>query len=107
MGWQGSLDLGSGDGRIVLTVTDSGPGIPPDLLPKVFEPYVTTRTTGLGLGLAIARRIVEAHGGAIWIEDAPGGGALFRVILPASWNRRPGLPQEAARTRPASDRTAD
>jgi signal transduction histidine kinase len=67
---------------LTLTVTDTGSGIPPELLPRVFEPYVTTKTKGLGLGLAIARRIVEAHGGRIEAESGAGQGTCFRVTLP-------------------------
>lgn len=80
----GALILGAaaGDGTMTLTVEDTGPGIPPDLLPRVFEPYVTTKTKGLGLGLTIARRIVEAHGGRIEVESGPGRRTRFRVMLP-------------------------
>lgn len=80
----GALILGAaaGDGTMTLTVEDTGPGIPPDLLPRVFEPYVTTKTKGLGLGLTIARRIVEAHGGRIEAESGPGRRTRFRVMLP-------------------------
>jgi two-component system sensor histidine kinase HydH len=67
---------------VTLTVTDTGSGIPPELLPRVFEPYVTTKTKGLGLGLAIARRIVDAHGGRIEAESGAGQGTRFRVTLP-------------------------
>jgi two-component system sensor histidine kinase HydH len=66
----------------VLTVADTGSGIAPELLPRVFEPYVTTKTRGLGLGLAIARRIVEAHGGRIEAESRAGQGTRFRITLP-------------------------
>jgi signal transduction histidine kinase len=69
-------------GAVALTVTDTGTGIPPDVLPRVFEPYVTTKAQGLGLGLAIARRIVEAHGGRIEAESAHGQGSRFTVTLP-------------------------
>jgi two-component system sensor histidine kinase HydH len=80
----GRLTLGAAASgpALTLTVTDTGSGIPPDLLPRVFEPYVTSKTRGLGLGLAIARRIVEAHGGRIEAESGAGQGACFRVTLP-------------------------
>jgi signal transduction histidine kinase len=80
----GSLVLGAAaaDGRLTVTVTDTGSGIAPELLSKVFEPYVTTKTKGLGLGLAIARRIVEAHGGGIEVESEPGRPTSFRFWLP-------------------------
>ncbi len=80
----GTLTLGAeaARDRVALTVSDTGPGIPPDVLPRIFDPYFTTRPGGLGLGLTIARRIVEAHGGAIEVESRPGEGARFRVLLP-------------------------
>jgi signal transduction histidine kinase len=67
---------------VTLAVTDSGPGIPAETRARLFEPYYTTKARGLGLGLAIARQIVEAHGGSIHVEAAPGGGSCFRVTLP-------------------------
>ncbi len=81
-------------GSLILTVEDTGEGVPPALLPRIFEPYVTTKTKGTGLGLAIARRIVEAHGGRIEAEsppDSPGPifdgcpaarGSRFRLTVP-------------------------
>lgn len=80
----GTVTLGAALARraLTLTVADTGPGIPPEVLPRLFEPYVTTRAKGLGLGLAIARRIVEAHGGRIEVESRPGRGACFRITLP-------------------------
>ena len=91
------------EGRwLVLEVIDDGPGIPPHLRERVFEPYFTTRTQGpspgSGLGLATVFGLVEQHGGTIEIDDAPGGrGALVRVYLPAAGVDK--LP--AARARPA------
>lgn len=80
----GVLTLGAapvGD-LLILTVADTGAGIPPEVLPRLFEPYVTTKARGLGLGLAIARRIVEAHNGRIEAETEPGRGTRFRITLP-------------------------
>ncbi|MBI2469176.1 MAG: hypothetical protein HYV62_15390, partial [Candidatus Rokubacteria bacterium] len=80
----GVLGLGAAarQGTLLLTVEDTGEGIPADLLPRIFEPYVTTRTRGMGLGLAIARRIVDAHRGRIEAESRPGQGSRFTVALP-------------------------
>jgi two-component system sensor histidine kinase HydH len=80
----GTLELGveAAGGALSVTVGDTGSGIAPELLPKVFEPYVTTKTKGLGLGLAIARRIIEAHGGTIEAESEPGRRTRFRFTLP-------------------------
>jgi signal transduction histidine kinase len=80
----GRLTLGAAASAtaLALTVTDTGGGIPPELLPRIFEPYVTTKAKGLGLGLAIARRIVEAHGGRIDAESGARQGTRFRVTLP-------------------------
>ena len=69
-------------GRLVIEVADHGPGVPAEDRDKIFEPFFTGKTQGTGLGLAIARRVVELHGGTIAVDDAPGGGALFRVEIP-------------------------
>ncbi|HEX6904230.1 MAG TPA: ATP-binding protein [Thermoanaerobaculia bacterium] len=77
---------------VELAVSDSGGGIPPDALQKIFEPFYTSKATGMGMGLSISRTIVEAHGGRIWAENraenrAENGadrGATFRLRLPTS-----------------------
>lgn len=71
-----------GEGRVRLSVRDAGKGIEPQNLKSIFEPFWTTRPDGLGLGLAICRSIVEAHGGRIWAESNAEGGATFSVELP-------------------------
>ncbi|MDF3066710.1 MAG: histidine kinase, partial [Polyangiaceae bacterium] len=68
--------------KLVLSVTDNGPGIAPEMRGRLFEPYATTKAEGTGLGLAIVERIVVEHGGEITAGDAPGGGASFVVKLP-------------------------
>jgi signal transduction histidine kinase len=72
-----------------VSVADSGPGIHEEVLPRIFEPFVTTKPTGMGLGLAISRTIVEAHGGQIRAENAPAGGAVFLFTLPFVPARNP------------------
>ena len=69
--------------EIVIVVHDSGPGLPADLLGRLFTPFVTTKSNGVGIGLAIARTIVEAHGGSISARNSPVGGAIFTITLPA------------------------
>jgi len=69
-------------GQVVVQVTDSGPGIAPEVLPRIFNPFYTTRHTGSGLGLAISQRIIQAHGGQIGVRNRPGAGASFEVVLP-------------------------
>jgi two-component system, OmpR family, sensor histidine kinase KdpD len=73
----------NGEGTLALSVTDRGPGVPPGERESVFENFVRFDTGGrAGLGLALAKTFVEAHGGHIWVEDAPGGGARFVLTLP-------------------------
>jgi signal transduction histidine kinase len=67
---------------VEVTVTDTGPGIPPNILKDLFTPFVTTKRRGTGLGLSVSRRIVEDHEGWIMAESPPGQGATFRVFLP-------------------------
>ncbi len=66
----------------VITVRDQGPGIATEHLPRLFDSFFSTKQKGMGLGLSIARTIVEAHGGRIRAENASGEGALFHVELP-------------------------
>jgi two-component system sensor histidine kinase PilS (NtrC family) len=71
-----------------VTVHDSGPGIPVEDIPRLFDPFFTTRRGGNGLGLAMVHRAVEAHRGAILVDGNPGSGARFTVYLPAQNGRR-------------------
>lgn len=68
---------------VELAVRDSGPGIEESMLERVFESFVSTKPSGLGLGLSISQKIVVAHGGRLWAENSPAGGAIFRLTLPA------------------------
>jgi signal transduction histidine kinase len=70
--------------EVLVSVSDTGPGIRPEDLPSIFEPYFTTKEGGTGLGLAIADRIVREHGGRIEAASPPGEGATFTVRLPAA-----------------------
>jgi signal transduction histidine kinase len=73
----------AGKGKcVIVSVLDFGQGIPAEGLARVFEPFFSTKEQGMGIGLAIARTIVEAHRGRIWAEHRPGGGAIFYVSLP-------------------------
>ncbi len=67
---------------IIITVADSGPGLPEEVAGRLFHPFVTTKEKGMGIGLSICRSIVEAHGGRIWAAASDQGGAAFHVILP-------------------------
>lgn len=71
----------NGDARVEVAIADSGSGIASANLPRLFESFFTTRADGMGLGLSIARSIVESHGGRIWADNNPGGGATFRFTL--------------------------
>lgn len=70
-------------GRVAITVSDSGPGVPPDVIGRLFEPFVSTKRGGLGFGLAICRTLVDAHGGELHVGQADGDlqGAMFTIVL--------------------------
>ncbi len=70
-------------GSLLVEIRDYGDGVPPEQLATIFEPFKTTRVRGTGLGLAVARRVVELHDGIITAENHPEGGAVFRVVIPA------------------------
>ncbi|MEX0741595.1 MAG: ATP-binding protein, partial [Phycisphaeraceae bacterium] len=68
--------------KVLLSVNDNGPGIPPDQRGRIMEPLYTTKSRGMGLGLALSRTIVDKHGGRIAFESEPGRGTTFTVTLP-------------------------
>jgi PAS domain S-box-containing protein len=72
-----------GDGGVFVAVHDSGPGIDPEHLQQVFKPFYTTKDSGVGMGLAICRSIIDAHGGGLWAEANEPHGAVFQFALPA------------------------
>jgi two-component system nitrogen regulation sensor histidine kinase NtrY len=78
------VTLARQDGQVAVRVEDDGHGIPEDVLPRIFEPHFSTRTSGSGLGLAISRRMVEAWGGTIAARSAPGAGTTLVVSLRAA-----------------------
>lgn len=73
-------------GTIEVTVADNGPGVDPAMSGRIFDPFQTTKEAGMGMGLSISRSIIEAHGGKMWLADAPGRGAVFGFELPLSGN---------------------
>ena len=76
------LSLSDQAGRLVVEIEDNGKGLPQENRERLTEPYVTTRTKGTGLGLAIVKKIMEDHGGDLYLEDAPGGGARVGLVFP-------------------------
>jgi C4-dicarboxylate-specific signal transduction histidine kinase len=79
-----AVDTARADNFGEVSVSDAGPGIPSETIKEVFEPFFTTKAHGMGMGLSIARTIVEAHNGRIWAENKAASGAVFRVSLPLS-----------------------
>jgi signal transduction histidine kinase len=73
-----------GHAFVAITIADSGPGIDREARDRIFQPFFTTKATGTGLGLAVVRRVAEAHGGSIEVHNAAGGGAVFTLLLPVS-----------------------
>jgi signal transduction histidine kinase len=78
------VSVENGAGGIDIAVRDRGHGIAPEHLPKLFDSFFSTKRKGMGLGLSIARTLVESHGGRIWAENGPGKGAVVYVKLPAA-----------------------
>lgn len=70
------------NGALRIDVEDTGPGIDPDLFEQIFDPYYTTKASGQGLGLAVVRKVAQAHGGYVEIDSAPGAGSRFTLVLP-------------------------
>ena len=80
-----SISLGAAErDRIEIAVADTGPGIDPKVAERLFQPFVTTKSSGMGVGLSICRSIVEGHGGRLDVSPNPGGGTVFRFTVPAA-----------------------
>jgi PAS domain S-box-containing protein len=78
------------NGTITIDIVDHGHGVPTEMLPRLFDPFFTTKKDGMGMGLSIARTIIESHGGKIWAENNPEGGATFYFTLPVRDEAREG-----------------
>lgn len=78
----------AGRGRVRWVVSDNGPGVPPEMIDSVFQPYITTKAGGLGLGLSLCRTIVESHGGSLQLDTKRKRGACFRCLLPIEQSER-------------------
>ena len=72
------------DGAVMIEVGDAGPGIPPDVLDKIFAPFFTTKARGTGLGLAVVRKVMDRHKGRVDVESQVGKGTTFRLYLPVA-----------------------
>jgi signal transduction histidine kinase len=72
------------NGQILVSVSDTGMGVPPQLAEQIFDPFFTTKSHGTGMGLRISRSIIESHGGRLWAVSSPGLGATFHLNLPGA-----------------------
>jgi signal transduction histidine kinase len=78
-----SIDAVPSEGGVRIGVRDTGPGLSPETLSRLFEPFYTTKPEGMGIGLSICRSIIEAHGGRLWAIPCEPQGALFQFTIPA------------------------
>ena len=89
------------DDLIEIGVADTGPGLADEVREKLFQPFVTTKPAGIGVGLSICHAIIDAHGGRIWVTDNAGGGTVFRFTVPsapaAEAERRPAVAHAVAK----------
>jgi two-component system sensor kinase FixL len=79
-----AVNIKSADDMIEVAISDTGHGFSPEAQANLFQTFFTTKETGMGVGLSISRTIVEAHGGRMWAETNPSGGATFHFTLPAA-----------------------
>jgi len=76
------LSISESKGMIEVSLADTGPGLSPDVAAHLFEPFISTKSNGMGVGLSICQTIISQHGGRIWAEANPAGGTIFRFTLP-------------------------
>src|SRR3989338_9956462 len=93
------LSMGERSGGFDIVLADTGKGIPAGRLQTIFEPFYSTKTNGLGLGLAVCREIVEQHGGSLSVESREGSGSTFFVRLPLP-GRQAGAPMQNLMAQP-------
>ena len=74
---------------VQISVIDNGPGLPDEVRAKLFQPFVSTKKTGMGVGLSICHAIIAAHDGRLWAEPNPEGGTIFHLSLPTGGADRP------------------
>jgi PAS domain S-box-containing protein len=98
-----AIEKEAGLGSVCITITDNGPGINPDVIDKLFDPYFTTKNKGTGLGLSICHSIIAQHGGTISVSSPPGSGAVFTILLPASRSHEIAQYQEDSQPPAAGD----
>jgi two-component system sensor kinase FixL len=79
---------------VLVTIRDTGTGVIPEIEAKLFQPFVTTKPEGMGIGLSVCRTIIEGHNGRLWMEQNPGGGSVFHFTLPML-DPDQGIPSEA------------
>lgn len=77
-----TIEATAADGQVTVAVADTGPGLSAEVAQNLFQPFVTTKARGMGVGLSICRSIIEAHGGRIWASPRDGGGTVFAFVLP-------------------------
>ena len=75
------ISTGNIEDQVQVTVEDSGPGLDPNTMAKIFEPFYTTKSSGMGMGLSISRSIVQSHGGRLWATATDGPGTAFHFTL--------------------------